>query len=121
MRTVARARARAARLQRTAARSAVRERGGGGGGGGWVGMFGHEARGELLAERDGRHIHACREASAIGRRDKRGARAVPGAVATAMICIASDFIPVMLRRPLIAAVVRMCRCRLVVSSVKTDS
>ena len=83
-------------------------------------MFGHEARGELLAERDGRHIHACREASAIGRRDKRGARAVPGAVATAMICIASDFIPVMLRRPVIAAVVRMCRCRLVVSSVKTD-
>ena len=83
-------------------------------------MFGHEARGELLAARNGRRIRAYREASGIGPRDEQSARTVPGTVAAAMICVARGFIAVMLRRHVIAAVVRMYRRRLVVSSVKID-
>lgn len=45
---------------------------------------------------------------------------MPGTVAAAMTYIAGGFIPVILRRPVIGAVVRMCRRRWVASDAKTD-
>ena len=83
-------------------------------------MFRHVARGEPLAGRNRTRIRSNVEARGIGRRDKRGAHAVPGTVAAGVICVARGFIALMRRHPVIAAVVRMCRRRLVISGVKND-
>ena len=83
-------------------------------------MFRHVARGEPLAGRNRTRFRANVETRRIARRDQRGAHAVPGAVAAAVIYVARGFIALMRRYLVIDAVVRICRCRSMVSRVKSD-